>query len=87
MWKWIAGGVLVVVVVLAGTCYYGYQKLTEGGGSTVVMIGAFLSVRYYGVQAGWWSSLLPFSGADSTVDSAVTTTQSIVSRVISLLGD
>ncbi len=54
--------------------------------ATVVMIGAFLSVRYYGVQAGWWSSLLPFSGADSTVDSAVTTTQSSVSRVISFFG-
>lgn len=40
MWKWIAGGVFVVVVVLAGTCYYGYRKLTEGGGAAVVMIGA-----------------------------------------------
>ena len=53
---------------------------------TLVMIGAFLSVRYYGVQAGWWSSLLPFGGADSTVDSAVTTTQSLVSQVVSWIG-
>lgn len=40
MWKWIAGGVLILVVLMAGTCYYGFRKLTEGGGSTVVMIGA-----------------------------------------------
>lgn len=40
MWKWIAGGVLCVIVLLAGTCYYGYQKITEGGSTTVVMIGA-----------------------------------------------
>lgn len=40
MWKWIAGGVLFLVVLLAGTCYYGYRKFTEGGGATVVMIGA-----------------------------------------------
>ncbi len=40
MWKWIAGGVLLLVVLVAGTCYYGLRKLTEGGGSAVVMIGA-----------------------------------------------
>ena len=40
MWKWIAGSVLLVIVLLAGTCYYGYRKLTDGGGATVVMIGA-----------------------------------------------
>lgn len=40
MWKWIAGGVLVVIVLLAGTCYYGYRKLTAGGDTLTVMIGA-----------------------------------------------
>ena len=40
MWKWIAGGVLLVVLLIAGTCYLGYRKLTDGGGSMTVMIGA-----------------------------------------------
>lgn len=26
-----------------------------------VTAGAFLAVRYYGVRAGWWSQILPFS--------------------------
>lgn len=40
MWKWIAGGLLVLVVLLAGTCYFGYRKFTEGGDTLTVMIGA-----------------------------------------------
>jgi cytoskeletal protein RodZ len=31
---------------------------------------AFLSVRYYGVRAGWWNTLLPFSGISGAVHSA-----------------
>lgn len=26
-----------------------------------VLAGVFLAVRYYGLRAGWWSSLMPFS--------------------------
>ncbi len=40
MWKWIVGVLLVVVVALAGTCWYGYKKLTSGGDSAVVTIAA-----------------------------------------------
>jgi uncharacterized protein YndB with AHSA1/START domain len=40
MWKWIVGIVLVVIVGLAGTCWYAYQKLTAGGDSTTTTIGA-----------------------------------------------
>lgn len=40
MWKWIVGGLLVLVVLVAGTCYYGIKKLTSGGDTAVVMIGA-----------------------------------------------
>ena len=40
MWKWIAGGVLVLMVLVMGICYYGLKKFTEAGGSTVVMVGA-----------------------------------------------
>lgn len=35
-----------------------------------VAAGAFLSVRYYGLRAGWWPSLLPFDGAGSAAHSA-----------------
>lgn len=40
MWKWIAGGVAVLLLLVIGTCYFGLKKFSEGGGSTVVMIGA-----------------------------------------------
>jgi hypothetical protein len=40
MWKWIAGGILVVIVLLAGTCYYAYTKVTAGGDTARIMIGA-----------------------------------------------
>lgn len=40
MWKWILGGILVILIVLAGTCWYGYTKLTAGGDSATVVIGA-----------------------------------------------
>lgn len=40
MWKWIAGALLVIALLLAGTCWFGYQKLTAGGDSVAVTIGA-----------------------------------------------
>ena len=40
MWKWIHGGLAVLVVVLAGTCYYGYKQLTDGGDSITITIDA-----------------------------------------------
>lgn len=40
MWKWIVGAALVIVVLLAGTCWYGYKKLTSGGDSATVAIAA-----------------------------------------------
>ena len=40
MWKWIVGVLLVVVVALAGTGWYGYKKLTSGGDSAVVAVAA-----------------------------------------------
>jgi cytoskeletal protein RodZ len=53
--------------------------------ATVVAIGAFLSVRYYGVRVGWWSSLLPFGSADSAVHSAMSTTHSVVYKFLALI--
>lgn len=47
-------------------------------------IGGFFTLRYYGVQAGWWTSLLPVGG--SSVHSAITSTHSAVSRVLTWVG-
>lgn len=40
MWKWIVGGLLVVVVALAATCYVTYKKFTSGGDSAMVTVAA-----------------------------------------------
>jgi hypothetical protein len=38
MLKWILGIVLVIIVAVMGTCWYGYTKITEGGGTTAVTV-------------------------------------------------
>lgn len=38
MLKWIVGILLALVVVVAGTCWYGYTKLTAGGDTATVVI-------------------------------------------------
>jgi cytoskeleton protein RodZ len=50
----------------------------------VACVGGYFSVRYYGVRAGWWSSMLPVGGA--AVHSAVTSTHSVVTRVLTWVG-
>ncbi|MGH7592777.1 MAG: SRPBCC family protein [Gemmatimonadales bacterium] len=40
MWKWIVGVALFLVVLLVGTCWLGYRKLTSGGASATVAIAA-----------------------------------------------
>ena len=52
--------------------------------AAVACVGAFITVRYYGVRAGWWTSLLPVG--DGAVHSALASTQSAVSRVLTLVG-
>lgn len=40
MLKWILGILAVIILVVAGTCFYGYKQLTGGGGSvTITMAG------------------------------------------------
>lgn len=40
MLKWILGIMALIVLVVAGTCFYGYKKLTGGGGTvTITMAG------------------------------------------------
>jgi cytoskeleton protein RodZ len=50
----------------------------------VASVGGFFSVRYYGVQAGWWSSLLPVGS--TAAHSAITSTHSAVARILTLVG-
>jgi uncharacterized protein YndB with AHSA1/START domain len=38
MLKWILGGLAVLILVLGGTCWYGYKKVTEGGDTAEVAI-------------------------------------------------
>jgi uncharacterized protein YndB with AHSA1/START domain len=43
MWKWIVGGLLVVVALVLGLGYYGYQRISKfaaGGDSAVITIAA-----------------------------------------------
>ncbi len=50
----------------------------------VVSIAAFFTVRYYGVRAGWWSSLLPIGGA--AVHSAASLTHGAAVRILTWVG-
>ncbi|MEP6591836.1 MAG: hypothetical protein ABJC19_11690 [Gemmatimonadota bacterium] len=61
MWKWILGGLAVVAVLLAGTCFYGYKQLTSAGDTvTVTMAGTpervFASLATPDSMAGWIAS-------------------------------
>jgi uncharacterized protein YndB with AHSA1/START domain len=40
MLKWILGAAVLIIVALAGTCYYGYNKLTGGGDTVAITMGA-----------------------------------------------
>lgn len=46
----------------------------------VVSVGAFFTVRYYGVRAGWWSSILPVGGTQ--IHSALSSAQSAIERMV-----
>jgi Uncharacterized protein conserved in bacteria len=52
----------------------------------VVAIAAFLSVRYYGVRAGWWNSLLPFTGTGTSAHSPLTPIHTLVHRILTFIG-
>jgi cytoskeletal protein RodZ len=44
---------------------------------------AFLTVRYYGVRAGWWRSFLPIHGVPHGLSSALSSTRGFVSHFLS----
>ena len=58
-------------------------------GAMVLLVAAcaaaFLTLRYYGVRAGWWSSVLPFH-AQSAVHSAVDSVHSMATRALVWVG-
>ena len=61
MWKWIVGGLVALAVVLAGTCYYGYQQLTAGGDTLTITIAGsperiFASLATPDSMAAWVAS-------------------------------
>jgi hypothetical protein len=40
-----------------------------------------LVVRYFGIRAGWWTSLLPIGRLHATVHGMVSSTQALSSRI------
>jgi cytoskeletal protein RodZ len=52
----------------------------------VVAAGGYLTYRYYGMRAGWWSTLLPFSGFNAVMHSASSGMHSAVTHVLALIG-
>ncbi len=64
------------------------MRLRWAGAMVLVLLvaaAAFLTVRYLGVRAGWWATLLPVHQA-ALVHSALSSTQHLVSRLLSWLG-
>jgi len=51
----------------------------------VVAGGAYLTVRYYGLRAGWWTTLVPMDEIRANAHSAIASIQSVVSRVLTWL--
>jgi|CXWL01.1.fsa_nt_gi uncharacterized protein YndB with AHSA1/START domain len=61
MLKWILGILAVIIIVVAGTCYYGYKQLTGGGNSvSVTMAGSperiFAAIATPDSMALWMTS-------------------------------
>jgi hypothetical protein len=53
---------------------------------TAVAAAGYLTFRYYGVRAGWWPTLLPFSGFKAVLQSASSGMHSAITRVLALIG-
>ena len=54
----------------------------------LLLVGAagWLTYRYYGVRAAWWSTLLPTKGASDALHSAIHSIQGFFARMMSKLG-
>ena len=51
----------------------------------IVAAGAFLSVRYFGVRAGWWQTVLPGNGISAVAHHAMHATQAMFTRALAWL--
>jgi len=52
----------------------------------VVAVAGFITVRYFGVRAGWWPNLLPWPRVTSLSDAAASSLHTAVVRIESWLG-
>jgi CHASE2 domain-containing sensor protein len=48
----------------------------------VVAAAAFLSYRYYGLRAGWWSTLAPMAEVNAATQAVSTRAHAVMDRVI-----
>jgi cytoskeletal protein RodZ len=48
-----------------------------------VAAAAFLTVRYYGLRVGWWTSLLPIEQARAAAHAVYSSVHSLLARVLS----
>ncbi|MGA3335004.1 MAG: helix-turn-helix transcriptional regulator [Terracidiphilus sp.] len=48
-----------------------------------VAAAVFLAVRYYGVRAGWWHTLLPLHGVSAALHGAWALARGLVARILS----
>ena len=68
MLKWILGGLAVLVLVLGGTCWYGYKQVTAGGDSAEVAIAGD-QARVYAAMVNT-DSMARWMGADVNITPA-----------------
>jgi cytoskeletal protein RodZ len=52
----------------------------------IVVAAGYVTFRYYGVRAGWWSQLLPFGEGHGALHSATTTVHAFLTRLLVWLG-
>ena len=52
----------------------------------IVGAGGYLTVRYFGVRAGWWHSVLPVNDASARAQALLSSAHSMVSRALAWLG-
>jgi len=52
----------------------------------VVACAGFLTVRYFGMRMGWWPSLLPFKEGEAALHSALSSTHSLLARIMTWYG-
>ncbi|MDR3777458.1 MAG: helix-turn-helix domain-containing protein [Terracidiphilus sp.] len=52
----------------------------------VVAAASYLTLRYYGVRAGWWPEMLPWHEGHAALHSAFSSAHALVARVLVFIG-